>query len=212
MTKQWIVALPLLMLGFGCKGAQTYEAPAESYPSQQPQPGEPPAGWEEFGQNTPQAPQEPAQPQPGATAAVERLGTMVQNIRGSTDLRHEDVVASLRGVADALDEMQGGASVAPNVARIRATADQIEGSDPTSLQHAEMTQAALRETISALDALATARNLADFGPRTRAMKEQVDLIILDQPLLKQTDAVATSLQQVVDAIALIEASPPTGTQ
>lgn len=223
MTKIWILSIPLV-LTVGCqKGEQAYPSPVEPGQNEEQQPG---GMWEEFEQpggtqgdpsqpGTPstepgqlgQAPA-PAQPSP----AVGELSTTIESIRSGQELANDDAAMALRSVASGLEKMTGAEGAAENIARIRGLADQIQASDPASPEQSNLARAAMEESLTALQNIATTRGVQDFDPQVQNMRTQMEALKADQPLSGQVDAFANSLQQIADSMTYIDQRPATGTQ
>jgi hypothetical protein len=222
MWKIWILTFPLVV-SIGCrKGEQPLESPTTPGQNEQ-QPG---GMWEEFGgeggtqPSQPGTPsgegmgpvgQAPTQPQP-TNPAVGELALNIESIRGAEQLANDDAATALRNVATGLEQMAGAEGAAENIARIRSLADQIQASDPTSPEQSSLARAAMEESMTALQNLATSRGIQDFDPQVQNMRMRMEALQANQPLATQGAAFADSLQQIADSITMIEQRPATGTQ
>lgn len=230
MWKIWVLTFPLVV-SIGCrKGEQPLDSPATPGQNEQ-QPG---GMWEEFGgeggtqpsqPGTPsgegmgpgpmgpgpmgQAPTQPTQP---TNAAAGELALNIESIRSAEQLANDDAAMALRNVATGLEQMAGAEGAAENIARIRGLADQIQASDPTSPEQSSLARAAMEESMTALQNLATNRGIQDFDPQVRNMRMRMEAVQANQPLATQGAAFADSLQQIADSMRFLDQRPATGTQ
>ncbi|MDP2314628.1 MAG: hypothetical protein Q8P41_17120 [Pseudomonadota bacterium] len=162
---------------------------------------------------------EVGEPMPAPSAelgnVIRQLRQDGEGIRGSTDLRHEDVIAALRTLAGGLATMPSSDAVRANVEEIQAYADRLATSDPYSPDHEELTQAALRQGAEALTTVAAMNGMAEtLEPQLRRLRSQIDRIQAARPLLQQTGVVADAFGSVADTMSAFEqrARPPAGTR
>lgn len=224
MWKIWILTFPLVV-SIGCrKGEQPFASPTTPGQNEQ-QPG---GMWEEFGgeggtqPSQPGTPsgedmgpvgQAPTQPQPQPqNPAVGELALNIEAMRNAEQLANDDAATALRNVATGLEQMAGAEGAAENIARIRGLADQIQASDPTSPEQSSLARAAMEESMTALQNLATSRGIQDFDPQVQNMRMRMEALQANQPLATQGAAFADSLQQIADSMTMIEQRPATGTQ
>lgn len=140
----------------------------------------------------------PAEPPP----ELVELSTATRALQGRSSLDHHRIVVALRALADAL------AVVAPKradlVASIRNTADQLESSPKSSLEHADLVRIAL-DAARTIFAQGEPYSRWQMGPYARAVTAFTDAetsIDPERPLAEQHAQVVTAFDGAVSVLEL----------
>ncbi|MDQ3366987.1 MAG: hypothetical protein M3680_16310 [Myxococcota bacterium] len=135
--------------------------------------------------------------------ALQTFSAIVADLeRHPGTLEHAGVIAALRQLAEAV------AVVAPiqtaELAAIRRGADELERSDPRSLEHADLVRSSLDAAVRGL--ASTRPRYPDHALRyaeaLRALQRAVEAVHPEAPLLSQHGAVVAALQSAGTAIAV----------
>jgi hypothetical protein len=135
-------------------------------------------------------------------ATLERLVRSVRALDDSAqNLEHQRVIRSLRDASDVLEAIERGRGEA--AAPLRASAQRLEFSDQSSLDHVDELRRALiaaQERLRALDR--AAERVPAFDAALVALGRDIDTLNASRPLLEQQPAVSSSFRALADALFL----------
>ncbi|MFN7144897.1 MAG: hypothetical protein ACK4YP_14065, partial [Myxococcota bacterium] len=202
MSRIWILAVPALLVTAGCKkspepisGEGRFEDETQQWEPLEPDMEEGPIGEDRGLEGLPEA----AAPM-GYRDAVAQLREATEDLRTSTDIRHDSLVQALNALGDAVASLAEVEDAAKFRTDIRTYTDRIQVSDPTSLDHGDWTKSALKDAVNQLEKVAKARDLEGMDARFAAINDQLRVLDPGRPLVEQREVVAAALTQMTEVL------------
>lgn len=205
MTKIWFLAVPALLVATGCKkspepvsGEGRFENESQQWEPLEPDAEEGPVGEDRGLEGLPEA----AAPMEYRDAVAQLRGA-TEDLRTSTDIKHESLVKALNALGDAVSSLPEVEDPVQFRTDIRTYTDRIQVSDPTSLDHGDWTKSALKQTVHQLEKVAKARNIEGMDARFAAINDQLRVLDPGRPLQEQREVVAAALTQMTEVLEFL---------